>query len=1121
MIFNKRFAGILNTDDKESDLLPGQHFRATNIRFTGGANGLTAENVRGNVIVSNSNLPAGTNECIGSFFDTIGQRLIFFNYNSFGNHGVYSYSINTGTITQVFRCGVNSTTDILTFSLDYPIHSCAIVYQEAGDGDLLYFTDGYNKPRFMNLTTITALTGVTESMINACKNAPLIPPTCSYGDDATVNVNNLRKKLFRFSYRWIYNNNEKSTFSPISKLCFSSTEYNVNTSNDPTKNNYIAVVLTAGASDSTAIEICGQSNVNDEWSDFFLIDTLDLTDYGITAGGNYTYNFYNNGAYPTIDPRETDLYFSWLPDKANTLEALNGDVIIYGGITEGYDQLTRSDVDVTVTTGLATPNVPSISYTYTGAHEIIIFVGATTQAGAIYSVYFVYSSGAGGDASPKNISYTTTAGQSQNSVVNSIAALLNGNNITATNLGAGYLRVITSTGSGSISNVIVGVNTAGTEAAAQSWKWSCPGRLGLVYFDERGKTNGVISFAGASADTTDFAFTTPDFSTNNNIAQVPVISASIDHTPPTWATAYQWVRADLLPTKFLYWITNDYYAENDALYFCIQNLVDTKTTNTGFSPSYEFQEGDRIRVIAAYTGINGNFTPYSTQLDMAILGTVQKTMHTPAANGLFIKTARPLTFPSQPYQYHMLVEIYTPKPTNDDDTQVFYEWGEKYDIYTSGGNRYHRGQLADQTASQPASFQWFDGDVYFRPRTGLFEANPTLFSFTEYMMDADYSDYFQSGVNSNGRGWAIDINAKQRYNGNQVRWGGLFSREEGVNKLNIFQAADEDFVDLSKGDIQRFKTRDRILRVFQDRGVGQYGIYARYIQNNAGNGELVTTNEIITTNNINYYQGVVGLGGYPTNLCSSPIADYFTDIVTGRGQRLSYDGITDLGVLYKGQYYFPQLVTPYNKSLVRSNGSTAKVMAFFDTFDGDFHTILQNNTTTGVGYHYAFNEPRNGYVCDAYSYIPEWATSANDVIYSWYEGHLYRHNSDTRCNFYNLQYGADITVVFNDNLLQKKSWNAISELASAIWSCPSIYSNTVTYGTTRQETNLVDAEFTLLESMPSAVIKRDANSPGGKVNGQAVKGNWLAIKFSKTSASNLITLVEVLVRAIDSPKTDQ
>ena len=171
--------------------------------------------------------------------------------------------------------------------------------------------------------------------------------------------------------------------------------------------------------------------------------------------------------------------------------------------------------------------------------------------------------------------------------------------------------------------------------------------------------------------------------------------------------------------------------------------------------------------------------------------------------------------------------------------------------------------------------------------------------------------------------------------------------------------------------------------MFQDRGIGQWGIYAVFVRKNEGSPDLLTTNEIITTNNVQYYKGTYGVGGYVTNLCSSPLADYVTDIVTGREIRLSEDGITDLGLLYNGQFTFPALVVPYNNEILRTNGSISKVMKFFDSFDGEVHTILQGGTLNGAAVssqHYSFNEPRNGFCCDGYDYTPEWGLSVTEQL---------------------------------------------------------------------------------------------------------------------------------------------
>jgi hypothetical protein len=170
-------------------------------------------------------------------------------------------------------------------------------------------------------------------------------------------------------------------------------------------------------------------------------------------------------------------------------------------------------------------------------------------------------------------------------------------------------------------------------------------------------------------------------------------------------------------------------------------------------------------------------------------------------------------------------------------------------------------------------------------------------------------------------------------------------------------------------------------------------------------------------------------------------------------------------------------------------------------------------------YTFSFNELRNGYT-SFFSYYPEWITNAEELIYTWVNGQLYKHDNTTNySNFYGTQYGAYLTCVFNPAIHVKKSWNSLMEIADTIWIVPSMYTNTYSYGTTKQQSSLVEAEFQLLEGNPSASIKRDANSSGGKINGNFMKGNWLVVKFQKTSANNLVNLSEVSARFTDSPLT--
>ena len=65
-IEQKRFSGVMNLDDRPEFVLANQHIDALNLRSYGGPNGLVAENMPGNTLITNNNLPDGSNQCRGS-----------------------------------------------------------------------------------------------------------------------------------------------------------------------------------------------------------------------------------------------------------------------------------------------------------------------------------------------------------------------------------------------------------------------------------------------------------------------------------------------------------------------------------------------------------------------------------------------------------------------------------------------------------------------------------------------------------------------------------------------------------------------------------------------------------------------------------------------------------------------------------------------------------------------------------------------------------------------------------------------------------------------------------------------------------------------------------------------
>ncbi|HLG34041.1 MAG TPA: hypothetical protein VI757_04115, partial [Bacteroidia bacterium] len=114
---------------------------AVNIRYgtTDNGNDGTAENTKGNLLIVNPNLPAGTNKCIGGFEDKRDLSIIFFNFNSNNDHGIYRFYSTTQTIEKLVISSV------LNFNTNSRINSCDLI------DDLLYWTDGSNPPRKINI----------------------------------------------------------------------------------------------------------------------------------------------------------------------------------------------------------------------------------------------------------------------------------------------------------------------------------------------------------------------------------------------------------------------------------------------------------------------------------------------------------------------------------------------------------------------------------------------------------------------------------------------------------------------------------------------------------------------------------------------------------------------------------------------------------------------------------------------------------------------------------------------------------------------------------------------------------------------------------------------------------
>jgi len=392
-------------------------------------------------------------------------------------------------------------------------------------------------------------------------------------------------------------------------------------------------------------------------------------------------------------------------------------------------------------------------------------------------------------------------------------------------------------------------------------------------------------------------------------------------------------------------------------------------------------------------------------------------------------------------------------------------------------------------------------------------------NFSQGVIDPNFSDYYQSAVNSNGRPWIIDPNARQESFGNVLQWGESYDADTNLNRITRFYPSNFDEIRLDKGDILRLKARENICRIFQVAGVGQVGIFTKFIQDSKGTTTLTTTDSIITSNNVQYYEGDFGLRNHAESLVSGKNQDYFADAQIGYHIRLSNDGMIPISELYKGQYTVRGLITPFNKTWARTDGGIAKILGCYNYLDEEYLCVLQTGTigsTILQPWTFSFNERRNAYS----SYFDftdcDFLLSAEDTIYSWKNGQIYSHDSATYCQFYGNNFPCNIIVPLNSQLIEGKTWESVSQISNVPWEIPLLYTNSLSYPGQRQESSLIPSDFTQLEHKWQAPFFRDVHSIGGIFNGNSLKGSESVINFQVANASNLVYLSEFAVHFLDS-----
>lgn len=900
------FAGGLDLDSSFYKIKKDCYSDALNITRDAieGSQDEVITNIVGNQLFDYAEKPAGVNKFIGGIANTLRGTIIACFYNSNSHHYIVEYNLDTMVATRIFESLLDSSTDILEFTISGKITGINIYNRD--EGDLFFFLDSLGRPTYMDITQfkIQTYNPVTRPIIDVCLLPPLSPITGAYGNDLTRVANNFFKRLTRYRYRWIFDDNGKSCYSTISAVPLPVNILNPAYTNVTTNNNVINLTLNSGGKNVKEIELdVSVSENSNQFARFQRVKIINKVTEGIANDTFFTVSFYNDSTYPFIDDNESLLLYDTVPDNAFAQEFPNGNVGSYGNITEGYNKDLIPNVVLTINTIAAgnggiigTLNGIETVITDTGSFQV--FNIAFSGAPAVGTLIEVKVQRTTDSAIFTAASYTTVIGDTATNVAAAINASFNSMGQVNTSVITGGTSV-TVLGNGIFQakriffSLTITPPTSITAAnSVATWKWSTSRDVGIIYYSKQGKTNGVLYNARI-----DF----PAYSENGSqVPLLPFLNIKIYHVPPIWADSYQIVFTKE-PTQYLFFETMDVNTTESAyFYFDITNLSlnQSKAPTTASVISWTFQDGDRMRMIRRV--IDGFV--FSSVFDTAIEGIVSapKINNVTQTGKTFIKVKRQFPFDVNVYATKFFViELYRPgqQPPNDDNA-VYYECGVQFAILDPGTiTRRHDGGVSAQSANYvtPAETNIYNGDSYFRSRTVVLnESGEGTFN----VQDRNFVDFYLSAVSSiDGRPVTIEQNAKQATYGALIRHSEAYQPNTNINGLHRFFPNNFLDCDYSFGNIMRMVARDKLMKVFQSNKTGRIPLFSQINRESNGNAVQVVTDKLL--NPIEYYVGNFGIGTAATSLVSFNYADYFIDNIRGAILRSSYDGVDVLSLLYK------------------------------------------------------------------------------------------------------------------------------------------------------------------------------------------------------------------------------
>ena len=348
-------SGKMNKDLDERLVPQGEYRDALNVKVANstGSDVGAIENALSNE--AKSSLELGANAvCIGSISDDEDRVVYWFVKSDTGCFICY-YDQKTGTSDILMSdtrllTNQNPQKSVLNFSEAHMIQANILT-----DADnlkkFIYFTDGLNPPRRINVATAKAyeVNGFDHEDINVIVKPPLSPPKITLSNELNQEDNSIKDKFIQFAYRYVYEDGEKSSLSQFSEVCFTPKSFNMDFEGALNKSmenyfNTVNVEFNSGSKLVKKIDVVFKETGN---NNIYLANTLDKTLKKYQDNTKYSVEFRNNSIYTVLPEDEILRLYDNVPTKAESQEIISNR-LVYGNYSEGYNLVDSDGKNVNV-----------------------------------------------------------------------------------------------------------------------------------------------------------------------------------------------------------------------------------------------------------------------------------------------------------------------------------------------------------------------------------------------------------------------------------------------------------------------------------------------------------------------------------------------------------------------------------------------------------------------------------------------------------------------------------------------------------------------------------------------------------------------------------------------------